>query len=202
MLFVEGETEAKCVPPLLRKWLSRFCAQSVGVSVVKFRGWADYYANIANKVNLHLSATRSPGIMAGIGLIDLYGPTIYPSSVTESAARRTWIISEIETRVANPLFRQHVAIHETEAWLLSQPPIFPRDVARAFPRRVNKPETVNFDEPPGKLLERLYGAKLNKNYKKVINGVELFSKLDIDTARDKCSSLRAFLDEARVLAQC
>lgn len=40
-----------------------------------------------------------------------------------------------------------LAVHETEAWLLSDPGIFPAEGRRAFPDRCRRPETVNFDEP-------------------------------------------------------
>ncbi len=36
---------------------------------------------------------------------------------------------------------------------------------------------MKFNEPPAKLLERLYKEKLGKSYKKVIDGANLFADL-------------------------
>jgi len=59
---------------------------------------------------------------------------------------------------------------------------------------------VNFDEPPKKLLKRLYGDKLRENYKEVTHGAELFAELDPNVAHKKCPRFRAMLDEMLGLA--
>ncbi|MGH7627578.1 MAG: DUF4276 family protein [Gemmatimonadaceae bacterium] len=200
LLFVEGATEARCIPPLLRRWLDAHSASRVGVIPVKFEGWATYYKDIAHKVSLNLGPNRRSDIVGGIGLLDLYGPTFFPEGMTSAEARRQWAISHIETRVGNPLFQQHFAVHETEAWLLSQPEIFPRTVSEALGVRSGKPESINFANPPAKLLARIYRERLNKNYKKIIDGFTLFGKLDLDEARKQCPSLVAFLDDALRMA--
>jgi Domain of unknown function (DUF4276) len=202
VVFVEGDTEAACLPELLRRWLDQHCNPRVGIAIVKFAGWSDYYENIARKVQLHLSSGRREDVLGGIGLLDLYGPTLYPANARDADSRKKWAKAEIERRAGNPLFRQHIAVHETEAWLLSQPAIFPKPVADALAQRVQNPELVNFDQPPAKLLDRLYWDKLGKKYKKVIDGVDLFRKLDINIARSRCPSLLEFLDAAKELARC
>ena len=42
-------------------------------------------------------------------------------------------------------FRLFFAVHEFEAWLLSQPDIFPREIKNALQNRIAQPEQVNFD---------------------------------------------------------
>lgn len=71
----------------------------------------------------------------------------------------------------------------------------------ALPGKSGQPETVNFDEPPAKLLDRLYSQKLRTSYKKVIDGRNLFAKLDPEVARAKCPMLRLMLDEMLELAR-
>jgi hypothetical protein len=79
VLFVEGYTEKKALPDFLRAWLEPpRLPERVGLQVVRFEGWAEYYKDIAGKVNRHLSAKGSEDIIAAIGLLDLYGPTFYP----------------------------------------------------------------------------------------------------------------------------
>jgi hypothetical protein len=64
-----------------------------------------------------------------------------------------------------------------------------------------KPETVNFDQPPAKLLDRLYRNKLNRGYRKTIDGADLFQRLSPDKARNKCPYLKKLLDQMLALAK-
>lgn len=58
-----------------------------------------------------------------------------------------------------------------------------------------------FDQPPAKMLERLYSLHIKKSYKKVVNGKELFGKLDPDVAYQKCPKLKELLDQMLQLAE-
>lgn len=60
---------------------------------------------------------------------------------------------------------------------------------------------VNFKEPPAKLLERLYPLHVRRSYKKVVNGKELFGKLDPGIAYQKCPKLQELLDKMLDLAE-
>ncbi len=83
---------------------------------------------------------------------------------------------ELEARVGHDRFRQHFAVHETEAWLLSDPSLFPRAITSRLPARGDRPESVNFAEPPSRLLQRFYHAK-GREYKEVTDGADLFGRL-------------------------
>ena len=63
------------------------------------------------------------------------------------------------------------------------------------------PEKVNFEEPPAKLLERIYSQKTSRRYKKVTNGRELFGRLDPNVAYGKCPRLKELLDVMLKLAE-
>ncbi len=65
---------------------------------------------------------------------------------------------------------------------------------------MGQPETINFNEPPSHLLERLYRDKLRHTYKKVVNGKELFDRSDPEIAYNKCPRLKELLDEMLRLA--
>jgi hypothetical protein len=67
--------------------------------------------------------------------------------------------------------------------------------ARALPGKAERPETVNFDEPPAKLLARLYREKAQRGYRKTIDGVNLFARIDPGVAYQRCPGLRALLDD-------
>ena len=202
ILFVEGYTEDKSLPQFLKKWLDPQLTEPVGVKTVRFEGWPELIKDAPRKTALHLNGPAKKDIIAIISLLDLYGPTFYPTQITGSEERYAWAKKDIEGRVDNPKFFQFFAVHEIEAWLLSEPNIFPTAVAKALPtRKIQYPETVNFDEPPAKLLERLYPLHIGRSYKKVVNGKELFSKLDPNQAYKKCPKLKLLLDKMLELAR-
>lgn len=130
-----------------------------------------------------------------MSLLDLYGPTFYPAHLTSADEKYSWAKADIEKEVGHGKFRHFFAVHETEAWLLSQPEVFDANVRGGFPGRVEYPETVNFNESPARLLDRLYRNRLNTTYKKIVNGRELFDRLDPGVAYAKCPRLREMLDE-------
>jgi len=196
ILFVEGKTEKKALAQFLKRWLDPQLTQPVGIRPVMFEGWRNYVDEIAKKVELNLAAND---VIAGIGLLDLYGPTFYPSSSNSADQRYTWAKQHLEAKVQNSRFRQHFAVHETEAWLLSDALVFPAEVQSALPGR--PPESVDFHEPPSKLLSRVYEARLRRAYRKVIDGSNLFFDLSPNTAYQRCPRLAAMLDDMLEFAQ-
>lgn len=95
VLFVEGHTERKALPEFLKRWLDARLPQRVGIKVVRFEGWRDYREEIAKKVELNLGGRAGADVIAGIGLLDLYGPKFYPAAAwhryrsTPSASSRS-----------------------------------------------------------------------------------------------------------------
>ncbi len=201
VLFVEGATERKGLPEFLKRWLDPRLPAPIGIKPVKFQGSPVYYEEIATRVDLALSGKGGADVVAAIGLLDLYGLSFCPADRKTVEARKAWAKEHLEKRVGNPRFRQHFAIHETEAWLLAHRENLPPEVQKALPGKAARPETVNFDEPPGKLLVRLYQEKLRRGYKKVIDGTNLFQALSPDRAYEKCPALKALLDDMLSLAK-
>ncbi|MBF0343048.1 MAG: DUF4276 family protein [Nitrospirae bacterium] len=86
--------------------------------------------------------------------------------------------------------------------VLSDPNIFPRQVREAIPKKkIKDPESVNFDTPSAKLLDNLYEKKMRDGYKKVKDGVTLFTKLDPEIAYSKCRYLRDIMNKMYELCQ-
>lgn len=201
ILFVEGHTEDKVLPPFLKRWLDKKLPQPVGIKTVRFEGWAELKREVRKRTHLYFESREAADIIAVISIIDLYGPTFYPDHLTTMKERYDWAKKEIEEEVNHQRFRQFFAVHETEAWLLSQPELFPTQIHSGFQNRINEPETINFNEPPAKLLERLYRDRLRQNYKKLVHGKSLFDRLDVDIAYNKCPKLKELLDEMLRLAE-
>jgi len=122
--------------------------------------------------------------------------------VKSAADRDAWGVEHIESLVGHDGFRMFFAHHEIEAWLLGSPEVFPDEVRAALKgKAASAPETVNFDEPPSKLLQRLYRSKTGKEYKKVTYGQDLLSRADPDRVMDKCPKLRNMVGHLLELAK-
>jgi hypothetical protein len=197
VLFVEGHTEKKAVPDFLKRWLDKKINPHAGLDVVRFEGWPELIKDSPKKAGLYLEKND---VMAVIALLDLYGPAIYPPQKTGVNERYEWAKNGLEKKVGNPRFFQFFAVHEVEAWLLSDPSVFPQEIRNSFNKKIAQPETVNFDEPPGELLNRLYLAKTEHRYKKVVQGQQLFKKLDPFIAYNKCPYLKRLLDKMLEIA--
>jgi hypothetical protein len=201
ILFVEGETEQKVLPAFFKRCLDPKFSKSVGMQPVLFFGWSDLVKSFARRAHAYLNGPGREDIIAVVSLLDLYGPDFYPENKTTADQRFAWAKAELEGKVGHPKFRQYFAVHECEAWLLSQPEGLPDDVKKGLPGRHAHPETVDFNEPPKKLLKRLYREKLRDTYKEVTHGSELFAALDPETAQRKCPRLRAMLEDMTALAE-
>ncbi len=201
ILFVEGDTEKKVLPPFLKKWLDPQLPQRVKIDYEYFQGWSELVKDAASKAKFHLNGPKQNEIIAVISLLDLYGPSFYPSHLSTSNEKYDFGKKFMEDKVKHPKFYQFFAVHEVEAWLLSNPELFPLGVQKAFSSKIESPETINFIEPPAKLLERLYPLYNRRKYKKVTDGEELFGKLDPGLAYAKCPKLKELLDKMLELAQ-
>jgi hypothetical protein len=195
-LFVEGYTE-QALPAFLKRWLDPRLSRRVGIVPVNFQGVGGFLSGFAQRATRDLASGQ---LIAVIGLIDLYGAGLpFPANLTIDA-KYTWAKTELERQVRNERFSQHFAVHETEAWLLSDPSIFPARVRGGLQAFEDRPDEVNFREPPSKLLRGVYRANGWK-YKKDANGSALFQKLDPERVRERCPHFRALLDDILALAK-
>ncbi|MCD6554826.1 MAG: DUF4276 family protein [Anaerolineae bacterium] len=201
VLMVEGFTEKeKVLRDFLKRWLDPRLPQPIGIQAVRFHGSGDYLDNIATKTQWHL---ESEGTLAVFGLLDLYGlPPQITGNFPRHADRDTKIelarrqIMNLIAEPYRPHFRQHFAVHETEAWLLSDPRIFPPDIASALSSYdTNHPERIDFEEPPAQLLNRLWRRNRGRQYKKVTESRNRFPRLDPSLVYDRCPHFRQMMDE-------
>lgn len=197
ILFVEGHTEKKALSGFLKRWIDPRLEQRVGLQVVRFKGWPELIKDSPKKAKMYLNDND---VIAVFALLDLYGPTIYPDDKQSASERYEWAKKHLEKKVDDHRFHQYFAVHETEAWLLSNPDLFPTVIKNALPARAQNPEEINFDQPPSKLLGKLYREKIRHTYKKVVHGKELFDKLDPEVAYQKCLRLKHLLDDMLKMA--
>lgn len=201
VLFVEGHTEKAALPSFLARWLNPQLTQPVRIDPVRFDGAADMIKDVAKHANISLNAPKQD-VIAVIGLLDLYGlPLTIPAKQDTVSERCAWAKQHLERQVNQPKFRQFFAVHETEAWLLSQPSIFPEPMQEEIAANTQRPELVNNQEPPAKLLERFYQSKMHRGYKKTVDGGDLFAGLNPAEACERCPHLKQMLDEMLQLAR-
>jgi len=201
LLFVEGHTEKQGVGAFIRRWLGDRLPSKVGVSVVNLRGNRRFAEDIRREVHHHLSGGDAAEIIAAIGLLDLYQAADWPKRQRSVRERYEWAAELYEKRVAHEKFRMFFAVHETEAWLLSDAGIFPREVARRLkPHWVAAPEKVDFSHPPASRLHSCYRFALRRQYRKATDGPNLLARLDPATAYEKCPYLKRMLDEMLAMA--
>ncbi len=150
---------------------------------------------------MHLEGPKQTEILAVIGLMDLYSPSFYPGYLSTAGERHQWAKEHFEKQVGHDRFRMFFAVHEFEAWLLSQPEIFPRDIQNLMRGKFGQPEKINYDQPPAKRLNQIYQQATRKNYKKTTCGKQLFAKLDPSIAVKKCPYLKAMLEQMLIFAK-
>ncbi|MEO8495026.1 MAG: DUF4276 family protein [Planctomycetota bacterium] len=201
VMLVEGQTERDSAAAFLKRWLDPQLTRPVGIQTVPFDGYADLVRKMATKAKMHLEGPNRNDIIAVIGMLDLYGPAFYPPDKITVEDRIAWGTDHFERDVGLDNFRLFFAVHEFEAWLLSQPEIFPHDIKSALANRVAQPELVNFNKPPAKLLDRIYKQVTKRSYKKTTYGKQLFARLDPAVAISKCPNLKTMVDEMLALAK-
>jgi hypothetical protein len=201
ILLVEGKTERDSAASFLKRRLDPQLKRPVGVQTVSFDGYADWIRKLETKARMYLDGPKRDEIVGVIGLLDLHGPDFFPEDKKTAEEKFLWGKEYFEKKVDRERFRMFFAVHEFEAWLLSLPDLFPSDVRNALVNKIAYPERVNFDEPPAKLLDRIYRKVSNRNYKKTTYGKQLFAKLDPEIAAEKCPYLKLLFDEMLLMAK-
>jgi hypothetical protein len=205
-ILVEGDTEQLSLGSFFKKWLDSQLSQPIGICITKFKGCDHYLKDV--KATANTLITVEEDLIAVIGLLDLYGlpETIYNPNkkILKASAqdRANFCKVKIEKQVNETKFHQFFALHEIEAWLLSDPsnPALPNQVKVAI-SKIKNPEEVNFDNPPAKFLNQLYDKAFGKGYKKKTDGSKLFADLNPDEVYIKCPNFKVTLDKMLELAK-
>ena len=195
ILLVEGRTEEISLPEFIRRWLiSRNPDIDITIEAYQFGGWAGFNKRVSGIAKKYLGEPGNEEIIAVIGLLDLYGPTFYPDEIKTVEQRYEWAVERFEQQVEDERFRMFMAVHELEAWLLSQPDIFDPCVYDELKNEEREPEEINFDKPPKKLLDKIYIQTAGHKYNAPVYGYHLFREIDPAVAYEKCPYLRKMLN--------
>ncbi len=201
VMFVEGRTERKAVPQFIARWLNEKLGQSVKIEAVSFDGSGGFVKDAPKRARMFIEEEDSGDLVAVIGLLDLYG--LPDRCMTQGSVDTRYYTARdtIESEVDQGRFHQFFAVHETEAWLLAQPALFPAPVHDKIEALARPPEEIDFEQPPSKRLVQFYGMTLHKRYKKAVDGPLLFADLDPTEAVAKCPYLKRMLEKILELAR-
>lgn len=203
VIIVEGPTESEIIPALLKKWLDPRLKDSVGIQAVNRKGAPNLIKRLHEDVVSYLTDKKHGGDVIGvIGLADIYElPIEFPKSKSKALEKVKWAKEELEKRVDNSRFRMFFAVHELEAWLLSDIGIFSQGIKKRLLKYTKYPEKINSKEPPAKLLHRVYYEENRKKYNKPVIGKQLFKNLNPEIAAEKCPNLKKLLIEMLTMAK-
>lgn len=200
IIIVEGRTEKLAIHDFLKRWLDHKLVERVGVRQRLLSG-GKIEQQITKQALAHLEKDDENEIIGVFGLLDLYGmgfdlegKTMGPDKLFKERKKA------IEKQVSHDHFKMFFAVHEFEAWLLSDPEIFQQNFRKEVGKYSSNPESVNFTNHPSKLLQDIYRRKAKGHYKKTTDGPDLFSRLDPQLVYDKCPYFRKMLDEMVKLA--
>ena len=200
ILLLEGHTEKDALSDFLKRWLDSELGRPVRIRTVNLKGSGNFVRELTRKVALYLD--DYPDTKGIFGLLDLYGLELpYPKGVVSSPEKIRWAKQHLEEKAASPIFRQHFAVHDVEAWFLSDPKLFEQDVRKVLPKKAAIPETVNFNTPPAELLKKLFLSATGRAYKKIVFAKTAFNKLDPYLTAKKCPALAALLQDMLTAAK-
>ena len=198
VLLMEGWTE-KQLPEFFKRWLDPQLPRSVGIQPVRFEGNPHFLKDFAGKTAFHLQREDT---IAVFGLLDLYGLKLEYPKHSDRDQKIKFAREYVTNKIApadRPRFRQHFAVHETEAWFLSEPRLFQ---SITLPKQCERPEDVNFDEPPAKLLDRLFSqGREGRGYMKTTMARNLLPKLDPSVVYRKCPNFKSMMDDMLAMSR-
>ena len=195
VVLVEGNSE-KWLDDFIHQLLTRKLPDAPQVQTVNMGGKDSYLKEVAARVQRYAAQEIA---LAMFGLLDLYrfadnlkGFDYSPNStVAEKVGQaREHVVSKIAPQFRSQ-FHQHFAVHEFEAYLLSDPKVFNSiDISDL----TDEPEAVNFDSPPSRRLIQRYEA-IGREYRKQTMARFLLPKVDPTLVYEKCLYFRAMIDE-------
>ena len=194
ILIVEGDTEKRSIEGLIRKHLAEKTRKNIGVTAININGYGNFFRDLPQKVKKYLTGPDKEEIIAIAGLMDLY-KTPYAREVNRSIRERILQGTQLfEDSVKQDRFRMFFAVHEYEAWLLSDVEKFDPAIKGRIASHARNPEEVNTDEPPSKYLKRIYSEYLHREYKKTVDGKVLMGRVDPQKVYEKCPNYRVMID--------
>ena len=207
VIYCEGETEQRVLPFLLNYFQARRRADEAQarLSARSLNGVSAYLTKIGPAVRNRIDVE---GDQVVFGLIDFYRCGLHfvrpKAQDTDTLARR---VEHLESQIHELIptgcrrhFHQHFAVHEIEAWILSDEEPLHKRLGDSQLGPWPRPEEVNLNKSPSTQIMELYWNKRRESYQKTTDGENLLRKANPDRIYEKCPYFREFVDE--VLEAC
>ena len=202
ILLVEGDAEKLAIAEFLKRWLDPQLKSRVGIRVVNFHGNSQLVRKIAHQGARSILTPPRPARSLPSSVCSISTDL---KSIRRTLPRcRNATTGECSTSRSRSIARSSVCSSRFTSSRLGfsgSPTSCRAQVRDALPGTVANPERVDFDEPPAKLLNRVYLSRTRKNYKKTTYGKQLFGKLAPEVVAEKCPYLKAMLDEMLKMAK-
>jgi hypothetical protein len=198
VLLCEGESEEIAAKYFLRRQLEAVGLKAVGLHPI----------NLNAKIEDIFTNTRrfrkDRDVVAVFTLVDLYGfnRVAFQAHATvgqKVEAARAWL-REGASDVDPGFFHPHLAVHDLEAWLLAEGAA----LAERLHHRIAphpRAEELDFERPPGKLVDDLFQKHRKEAYRKTIDGPPLYKSLAFDLVYQSCLYFREFYDDLQSTAK-
>lgn len=197
-LYCEGDTEEAILKPLLDPFVRELAALGVGVKVLNMHGISHFYSDIGKSV---IRAVDASGAIAVLGVVDLFrAVNEFPTAAVEVSQKAAYVrqtLKEAVPRSHRKYFHPHVAIQETEAWLLADETAV-RAVLKSEDGPWPSPEAVGH---PAQVLEDLYRRHKKRSYQKVPDGMALANKVDPERIYARCPAFQRLVNDLRKAAR-
>ena len=137
--------------------------------------------------------------------VDLYGMDRVehrPSDGLDAKVERVrfWLRNQMVHGRHSDFF-PHVAVHETEAWILGDGQALAQRLGDSTIKADTNAEEKNFEKPPAARISELFVRNGKNRYNKTIDGRPLFAKLRFQTVYESCAYFKKFYDDLRAVAQ-
>lgn len=195
-IIVEGESEVVFIGAI-RKFLSRRCQPGKLPRLIArpLNGNVPPRSQLIKLVRNELRDGRN----AVIVLTDVNGPMKFKNSQDAIAKIEESLqgLAELHSKVF-----VHAAQYELEAWVIPFWPKIQAILKSNKPKPDAKPELINHDRPPSRLLSELFRTQRKIRYSKNLHLREILEDQDLAIAAGECPGLKAFLNRILEISGC
>ncbi len=194
-LIVEGETEKRFLESV-REFLQPRCTAGAMPKLIN----RPLNSNVPPRHKLFkiVRAELKDGSSFVIVLTDVKGPSNFKHAEDAITQIESWLVGLSEL---NKVF-VHAAQYELEAWLIPFWPQIQKLAQSQRPKPTPRPEQINSQNPPSKLLGEIWrtGGRKSKSYNKVLHLHKILAGQDLELASKECPTLKSFLNRLLTLS--
>lgn len=203
IVLCEGETEEIALREFVRR---QWNSEGLGLVGLETRNLHGHLTKAGLFAKGYLD---DPTVLAVFTLIDLQGMTLVehaPNDDVQTKVMRVqdWLHDEVQHPRSQD-FHPHVAVHETEAWILAEGSALARRLRCTTIHPDPQAELKNFQRPPSERINDLFRqhrhGQAKRGYQKIEDGTPLFKALPFEPVYSSCPYFRAFYDGLKQVAR-